>query len=508
MSEAAGFHRLVSEVHMNTSYAHATRTTERGVAVLLIMIGLAVLSLVALLFAFNSATEFQMSNNFVTHEQALQIADAGFNQVKDTLRGADLSIILARTSAVPNYLGDTAPAVGTFAFRNPISFRLARNISFASPPAGVATRTEYGWMTPPAGTPYGAGRYFAKVSDNSDDTSGGASSLFTQLTLDEDYKVFIRVMGVVPNSPGERADANNNTVKNSTAMIEAMIRRDMTFDLRAPFSLYGPDALPSRNSFFDGNSFVIDGFNHNGMSNAQITSNHNHTAPSGDGPGIATFYNNQLGADGVPMATTIRTGTTGQQTDNIEGAPGLFGPEPAIDDITDDIRNAANQDATNIFNPTWMANFINTIKGVADIKYAGDTSLSGSGISLGTVASPKITVVNGDLSIGGGGSGAGILVVTGKLDYSGSFDFEGVVLVIGEGEVDMSGANKALIGGMMVAQLTQVGGNWVYGPPKFTLGGNSNFYYKSDSIRMGMSLMPMQTLSWREITGESDPPTP
>jgi hypothetical protein len=152
-----------------------------------------------------------------------------------------------------------------------------------------------------------------------------------------------------------------------------------------------------------------------------------------------------------------------------------------------------------------MLNFIMRATSVADILYNGDTHLSGNGISLGTVDEPLVTVVNGDLDLSGGGSGAGLLVVTGRLDYSGSFDYQGMILVVGEGEADFGGANKSVIGGLYVARIENNGGTPSFGEPSFTLGGNSNFYYSSSMIDLANTLLPLTTVSWREITPDIEP---
>ena len=56
-----------------------------------------------------------------------------------------------------------------------------------------------------------------------------------------------------------------------------------------------------------------------------------------------------------------------------------------------------------------------------------------------------VNVVNGDLTIGG--SGAGVLLVTGTLTLNGNFSWDGLILVIGEGAVVKDGGGGATLNG-------------------------------------------------------------
>jgi hypothetical protein len=153
-----------------------------------------------------------------------------------------------------------------------------------------------------------------------------------------------------------------------------------------------------------------------------------------------------------------------------------------------------------------MATFIERVVAAADVVYQDGEVVSGAGIVLGTEDSPQITVGLGDLSLAGNGSGSGILIVKGHLDYSGAFDYNGLILVVGDGSVNISGANKSIIGGMYVAQLLDDGnGNHSFGTPAFTLSGRTNFYFRGDSIKLAMNLLPFRKLAWREITQEMIP---
>jgi hypothetical protein len=128
-----------------------------------------------------------------------------------------------------------------------------------------------------------------------------------------------------------------------------------------------------------------------------------------------------------------------------------------------------------------------------------------SGVDLGSDANPKVTVVNGDFNMGNS-HGAGLLLVTGAFTTSGNPDFNGVILVIGKGIANLSGGgNGAFNGGMFVANLYDGAGaplpaNSIPGSPIFTWngGGNFNFNYSSCWINNLAARLPYKVIASRE----------
>ena len=83
-----------------------------------------------------------------------------------------------------------------------------------------------------------------------------------------------------------------------------------------------------------------------------------------------------------------------------------------------------------------------------------------------------------------------------------------MILVVGDGDFDMSGSNVGILGGLIVAKTSYDAGTdtWSYGIPAFTVAGNSNFYFQSTGVGMGFGLLPIRKLSWREVYPEIEPP--
>lgn len=104
-----------------------------------------------------------------------------------------------------------------------------------------------------------------------------------------------------------------------------------------------------------------------------------------------------------------------------------------------------------------------------------------------------LTFVDGDLTLGPGNpTGQGTLVVTGKLTLDGNFNFNGVIMVLGEGEVYRNGGGHGNIyGAMFVSKFTKTGANTdAFGAPIFDTsgGGTSNIQYSSDAIDKAKSV--------------------
>lgn len=116
---------------------------------------------------------------------------------------------------------------------------------------------------------------------------------------------------------------------------------------------------------------------------------------------------------------------------------------------------------------------------------------SASSSVLGSATDPKIVVVQGDASFSSG-NGAGILIVQGDLTLNGNFSYDGLIFVLGTGQVRRNGGgNGEIRGGMLVGAFTA-------DSPTFNLpaevdtggGGNSLIRYCSDAINKAIAAIP------------------
>lgn len=104
-----------------------------------------------------------------------------------------------------------------------------------------------------------------------------------------------------------------------------------------------------------------------------------------------------------------------------------------------------------------------------------------------------LTFIDGNLTLGPGNpSGQGTLIVTGNLILDGNFNWNGVIMVFGTGNVLRSGGGHGNIyGALFVANFTKEGADTdAFGAPTFNTngGGSSNIQYSSNAVDMAKAV--------------------
>jgi len=113
------------------------------------------------------------------------------------------------------------------------------------------------------------------------------------------------------------------------------------------------------------------------------------------------------------------------------------------------------------------------------------------------------TFVDGDLTLGPGNpTGQGTLIVTGTLTLHGNFQFNGVIMVLGEGRVLRDGGGHGdIFGAIFVAKFDRTGPSTdVFQPPTFDTsgGGTANIQYNSAEIDKAKSVGGHAVMGVRE----------
>jgi hypothetical protein len=245
---------------------------------------------------------------------------------------------------------------------------------------------------------------------------------------------------------------------------------------------------------FDGSGAYFD----NPSSNVYTVTGHDQAYcgnPQASVPGIAVL----TPADDAAVTTSILgppnrsnqyTGSSGgsPSVDTVTMPPWLQDPS-SIEQMMQQIQNnATNYICGNICDPS--ASVVNGL----------------SAAQLGSPSSPTITFVDGDLTLSGNAQGTGILVVTGTLTTSGTVGWDGIVLVIGQGEwIVNGGGNNSYEGAVVLAKTKDPAGNLlpVLGPTSldWSGGGGNGVHYDSCHINNANSANAfMRVLSFREIT--------
>ncbi len=123
-----------------------------------------------------------------------------------------------------------------------------------------------------------------------------------------------------------------------------------------------------------------------------------------------------------------------------------------------------------------------------------------------SATNPQTVVVNGNLSLNAF-VGYGLLVVTGNFSYDGNSGWKGIVLVVGDGTTTFTGAgggNQEFDGAIFVAAIKDTSGNLLsqVGTVNFNIsgGGGNGVYYNSCWIQRSKPILTYQVLSFREIS--------
>ena len=183
---------------------------------------------------------------------------------------------------------------------------------------------------------------------------------------------------------------------------------------------------------------------------------------------------------------------------------GAGGSTPNVADVHASLQPPSS--SIDMTDPNSLGNFVVTVQSSADAVLTGpvtNTDLP-SGMSS---TNPMTVVVNGDLTLNGF-TGYGLLLVTGKLTYTSDSGWRGIVLVIGQGTVIETGATDTgeFDGAVFIANTfggggIGGGGSGVLGPAHYTVSNPSGrgIYYDSCWIQASLKPYSYKILAFHEI---------
>jgi len=147
------------------------------------------------------------------------------------------------------------------------------------------------------------------------------------------------------------------------------------------------------------------------------------------------------------------------------------------------------------------------MKKLADtVAPGGSNSIS---VDVGSPGDSKVVVVEGDFHLKGDGvtplHGAGMLIVTGELVFNGDINYDGMILVLGEGSMRRQGGGSGtLSGGIIVANTLGPDGvpgtaDDVLGSPTLDTsgGGDSNIRFCSTVIDDMIGAVPPRPIAFK-----------
>jgi Tfp pilus assembly protein PilX len=491
---------------------------ERGMALGIAILVLLVITTVVAVMISMSSTETAISGNFRDEQAAFFGGRGGLEEARDRLRSSSTGPLTANLTTMGNALpgaangvlyitnaqaGETVTPWNTAAETTPRHYpddEICKELGCVGAPAGswyISTTANNAYATTPP-LPWKWVRIMAKL--NRSVTATG--SLVTSVNGAQDgLRVCWNGTGnevTIPNTFASCTafNANYRPVYELTALAEtAGGSRRMTQYEVTPAS-FPPIPGPM---IFDGPNPTYGAPNSNAFNVSGVDAAQGPNAGTGCGapanmPAIGAFSN----AD----QTSLTNNGTVQKRSGSYASAAPYATTPAIANVSASLGSNPKVNLTTVDGLTNLVNMITAAAG-------SNVFPPGSPSNLGTTAAPAINVVNGDYTAG---NGTGILLVTGTLTMSGNPSWNGLILVIGKGNVTKNGGgNGTLNGSLFVANMytdtnytTQIalGANNPPGPPTINWNGGGNATLQYDSCWINLvtgGAFPLTLVSMREL---------
>jgi hypothetical protein len=494
--------------------------SERGVAIVIAIFTLMLISVVATAMILMSGTDSAIKSNYKSAMHAFYDAKAGLEEGRGRLFWPNPNI--------PNGLNPPNP-VWSCVFTAPGPMMPYNQACYIINPSGNEVVNPLD-LTP--GNPYADSEYQQEwgvpvtsasvqqpfITSNSAIASAGiAGPLYKWVRITPRTQTSAKLAGDVTdtnplfyNGMQQLVSSGGNPVANAVQVLTITAlavtpygsRRMVQYTVSASPLTTALPTFPSALTL-DGNGVSFTGpnaGNGNGDGNGggpgsfQISGKDSSAGPSGnsgvpaigytdsdDGPSIAnaaTPTSNYPSPGGTPSVALLNPWTP--QTPN--GLPTVLQTPSGLDSLVQSITQSADV----VITPS---------SGTAD-----QTSLP-SGMSA---ANPMVVVVNGNFNLHGNGTGYGLLLVTGTLDYDPDASWNGVILVIGRGVFTSTrNGTGTITGAVFVAQTRDASGHLLADPSlmhsSFTQKSGSGIRYNSGLVAATQALLPYQVLSFREI---------
>ncbi len=478
---------------------NACRKHERGMALILVLLALLLVSAVGLGMIYMSTTETSINTNYKDTQLAFFAMRGGLEEMRDRMRSDSLQPIPALAfPLIPASMPGTAansivyitnPSLGenvdpeTFGntfFDDEFCHEQLTGLPYVA--AGTPCTAAY---APPATN---VAPYVASMSPNSG-TLGSLKYKWVRVTMKQNgaFQVGATTAGLVDPSQGVGSpvcwDAFAYQERVSTAMGGSA---DCATAVANGFKLDGPPAAANFNPPSSANG-VVDGVD--GSYPTKPGSGWT-SAPPVAGCNANTGNHAAIGVDNNAAVVTVSAQIS--KPNNYQGTNWVNNVQPSV--VAVPLLATSNWS-----NPTQLNNLASEMANVADVTCPGSSLCSSS--TYGTDASPQITYVNGDFTMGMGTSGAGVLVVTGNFTIGGKMEYDGLILVIGQGSVTIAGGGDGTIFGEMFVANTNGAVGGVLGTPTFHWngGGSAGVFYNSCWAAVGNNLHYMVVASREEM---------
>ena len=470
---------------------------QRGVALLLAIFALLIITSLALSAMFSTGTENAINSNFRDEQSAYYAAKAGVEEARDRMRpsaGATISsklptVIPGSTNGALYILNPTgsetvAPWDSSNAYYDA---EICKEVSCSGgyvpyiSPAPSASTT---YASTPA-LPYKWMRITLKTNASASGWSGATQNFYyvnsglaagSYVCWNGTNEFASAAACTAPNSPVYQVTSLAVTNSGTRRMVQSEVtqpEQGLTFPGALTLDGTG-DSMAGPNS----NPFTIQGADHNGCGSTTVGSSV---------PAIAV--------DSTADQSAVKAGIPSNRWGNYTGSDATLPPG-----TTPDIEVATMP--AGLQSVAALQSLVASVEANATQTYTGTvTNLA----NPGTASSPQIIVVNGDLTLSGNTTGYGILLVTGTYTTAGTVGWNGLVLVIGKGIVIGSGGGtNPYYGAMVVAQTvdrTTGAALTTLGSPTFNWsgGGGNGIYYSSGCLNQAINLISFKVITSHEL---------
>jgi len=479
---------------MREHHLHHGRTAERGVALLIAIFTLLLVSVVAISLIVAAGMETSLSGNYRSSTAAFYAAKGGLEEARGRL--------LPRN---PDYFNSTSPAFVPATGAGPLALHEVRYVTnpaggenvlaaypdveyeseFGAGSLGGATIRTIPSISPNAGIP-GALYKWVRINPVTErslnlDVDGDHVKDSTTLLYFDGLHLNLNAVG------GQALEVTSLAVlPDGTKKLLQYIVAPMQFALGFPAAVTAPGTYAGATSFGNQSAgFGISGvdFCHPtsqqyAVSGTNATSVSNLTtamAPAGNFPGTGS-------SAGPPAAASV--GDAG-------AAMSAF-PDPLHPGQTLDLTSTAG-----------LNQLVSEIQSIADYT----TSDCSDATKLGTASQPTVVVVTGTCSLSGNPTppGAGIVLVKGDVQYV-DHPYDGMILAIGTGAFHQSAARSThFYGSLLLAQTISPTTGLPLGTPGtptldwLSTTGNPNLQYDSCIVANATPAVTYKPLSFREI---------
>jgi hypothetical protein len=456
------------------------RNQESGMALLIALLALLLVSAIGMGMMYMSSTETSVNANYRDTQRAFFAMRGGLEEMRDRMRFNAVSAITLPTampssSSAGSIVYITNPAGGS----DTVSPTTSTNTYFDDEFCHETFSTMTGLTNPGAGVPCtsaGAVPTGAVTSYSSvmayNNTTSALNYKWVRITLKQNG-----TLATVDSSQGPSSQVCWNTATNNEVAVTAL-GSYTTCDaaLNAGFMVepvyiitslaYTPQGSRRMGQYEVAaltispppSALALDGsgvnFNPPNSNNGSISGINGSGSPPAVA-GCSTTSPVSVPAIGTSDSTDQATAVSDIPSGRITSYPGSTA-SPSVVDMGSDA-GGTNQ-LSNWSTPAQLNALAAMIADGADATYtcsingtAQGTATSACSGSYGTDANPQISYVNGDVTVNGG---AGILVVTGTMTISGSMQFDGLILVIGQGSVQINGGGSGTINGSILVAKT------------------------------------------------------